>query len=596
MSPFEPDDGLDALLRDSMRDTADTVMPSGDGLSRIQQRVTTRRLRQRWMRPTMALGSAALVGLVAVGAYAAVHGKGTATIETPPIATQPPTTPPSTDSSPSPTQPPAAAAFPKHAIFPFVSAKDERAFEQEAASGTNPWGDPAAVAKAWVTTFLQLPSVNQVGRQVLTPTKADIRLGRMQTDGSQQRPITVTTVHLVKFGTAWLVTGATDGSRQLRVDAPAAGTRVTSPLVASGPGGGVDRAASVQVRDATTATSYGTGHTGSFGVQGWSADVSFSSPSNPVGVLLVVENSNADGLPLRVAAEQVRFGSSSVSAGPQYFYGIKDGRVTKFAASSGAALDYLTDPHPGGPASDAQLVGNDVYFIRATGPCSGALHKVSTATSDNTRPEKAVASPDDGYAITGFAIFASGGQASSNTYSYFEQACGSSTSPQAKLVSLNGGHRHVVNFAGMPPRIVADPSFEPPADLQFLDAIVNIGTQSRLVRYDTYNTTSPTPSRNACPGYDLNNGRPWALETDPSGMIWFATQTGSSMQVVKCAAGSQTAAVAFTVPGNRQPADVDVSSDGSVLLTDTDGHIWRWDGSGDAHPLAPHQAVTSVTW
>src|SRR3954447_15294604 len=254
MSSYEPDDGFDALLRDSMHGEAETVMPAGDGLSRIQQRVTARRARLRWLRPTVALGSAVVLAIAGVGAYAAVHGGGgTASIDTPP-ATHGPSETPTPEPTPSQTSAPpvAHAAFPKRAIFPFAPAKDERAWEQQAAEGHSPaWGDPRAVATFWVTNFLQMPSVNQVVRQVSTPKKVDVTLGRMQSDAANQRQIAVTTVHLVKYGKAWIVTGATDDSGLLRITSPAAGAAVTSPLVASGPGGGIHRAAAVQVRDAT---------------------------------------------------------------------------------------------------------------------------------------------------------------------------------------------------------------------------------------------------------------------------------------------------------------------------------------------------------
>ena len=77
---------------------------------------------------------------------------------------------------------------------------DERAWEQQAAQGHSPWqGDPKAVATSWATNFLQLPSVNLIVRQVSTPKTVDVTLGRLQSDASAQRQISVTTVHLVKY-------------------------------------------------------------------------------------------------------------------------------------------------------------------------------------------------------------------------------------------------------------------------------------------------------------------------------------------------------------------------------------------------------------
>src|SRR3954454_7322604 len=143
MSSYEPDDGFDALLRDSMHGEAETVMPAGDGLSRIQQRVASRRARMRWLRPTVALGSAVVLAVVGVGAYAAVHGDGGTDRVVPGPATQPPSETPTTEPTPSTTPPaPVLAAFPKRAIFPFVAAKEERAWEQEADAGNSAWKDP----------------------------------------------------------------------------------------------------------------------------------------------------------------------------------------------------------------------------------------------------------------------------------------------------------------------------------------------------------------------------------------------------------------------------------------------------------------------
>jgi hypothetical protein len=591
MSSFEPDDGFDALLRESMHGVADTVMPAGDGLSRIQQRVSARRARQRWLRPTLALGSAAAVAVVAVGAYAAVHNSGTDKLQTPPIATQPPPESPSVNPSPSPTPPPPAVAFPKRAIFPFTSAKDERAWEQAAAQGHSPWqGDPKAVATAWVANFLQLPSVNQIVKTISSPTKVDVQIGRMQNDASNQREITVTTVHLVKYGHAWIVTGASDDSGLLKIRSPKAGAVVTSPLTASGPGGGFHRAARVEVRDASTPTKYGEGNDGSFGsTQGWSASVSFQSPSNPVGVLLVVESSDADGLPIRVTAEQVRFGASSISAAGPYFYGDDHGRIAKFDASNGSFAGYVT---PAGAAGvgDPQVLGDTLYYL--TGVSSCGAHVESTPTAGGSA--STVTNADSGYSIANFGV-----SQDQTKVAFFEMACSVSTSPRGKLVfaDLTKQTRRTIDFQGSPPYVSSNPSWEP--DGVHVDATVYTGTRSYVARYDSTSTTSPAP-RNACPGYDLNNGEPWALETDPSGTIWFVTQTGSSEQVVRCTAGSQTATVAFTLSGkdvpNGTPEDVDVSPTGSVLVVDAASHVWEWSGSGDPKRLSLAPRMGGLSW
>ena len=72
------------------------------------------------------------------------------------------------------------------------------------------------------------------------------------------------------------------------------------------------------------------------------------------------------------------------------------------------------------------------------------------------------------------------------------------------------------------------------------------------------------------------------------------------MSVVRCGA-TGTVKKAFTIPGQDQPADIDVTSDGSaVLLTDTNGKFWRWDGSGNPSrlntslPLDPGDVVISL--
>ena len=128
-----------------------------------------------------------------------------------------------------------------------------------------------------------------------------------------------------------------------------------------------------------------------------------------------------------------------------------------------------------------------------------------------------------------------------------------------------------------------------------LIAFVRTGNEGYLARYSA-SENSPTPSDHACPGLGPQDGQPNAIEVDSNGDLWVALQTGSSMDVVRCARTGKPKTM-FTVPGNDQPADVDVTSDGSaVLLTDGNGKVWRWDGSGNPQELSTSISLTQVSW
>jgi hypothetical protein len=332
--------------------------------------------------------------------------------------------------------------------------------------------------------------------------------------------------------------------------------------------------------------------------------VPFTPPASAVGTVVAVLTSNADGGPQRITAQQVRFTSTEASGGgtPTYFYAVKDNRITQFASRNGAAVRYLTDAQPGGPVSDPQLsaTGDRIYYVQGVGTCPDRLMTVFVNAPHGPYQ---VATADSGYRIAAFAAVNKPETASGNQHdvtALFETACGGSRSPQAKLVTTDAsGHRQTIAFPSMPPAIVGNPSFEPnpstPSAPRYLDAYVQTGMSGYLARYDLQNPDGPSPSAHACPGFDANSGEPQALENDASGQLWVATRTGSSMDVVRCAPGGPV--TAFTIPGNDQPADVDVTSDGqAVLVTDIDGRIWRWDGSGQPVELHPSIPIRQATW
>ena len=585
MSPDDRYDDFDELLRRSLRDEADTITPSGDGLSRIQQRVQQRGLRQRWLRPALALGSVATLAVIGIGAAVLVNNSGDDKV----TVGGTPTPAPSDTAT---TTPIVAPDFPDQAIFPFTTATAEEGWEQDYSNGGTTWeADPTQVATHWVQDYLDQPSVDRVIETSDDGSDRLVTLGRvLQAEGHQL--FKVTTVRLTPYKHAWVVTGATDPNDFLSITSPDPGGTVITPVTVKGPSFGVDEAVKLDVRDATSATSYGSTNV-SFGNGSppWQQSVNFNRPSSPIGVLVATDFSPADGGPSRIVAQQIRFSPAEPHQPPPYFYAVKNDRITQFASRTGQEIKYLTAQQPGGGLEDPQVYGTDVYYLQGAGTCANALMKVSTA-ADGSANGDIVASPDNGYVITAYAI---GGPIVTTV----ETTCDPARSPQARLVTVgDGGDRHVIDFTALPPEIVGDPSWEPVGAASGgagFDAFVRTGNQGYLAHYSA-TETSPTPSKQACPGLGPEDGEPQALEVDSSGQLWIALQTGSSMDVVRC--GSKGKPVqAFTVPGQDQPVDLDVTSDGSaVLLTDDNGKVWRWDGSGNPQQLSNAIPLTHVSW
>jgi len=415
-----------------------------------------------------------------------------------------------------------------------------------------------------------------------------VTLGRVL-QGEGNNLFAVTSVHLTPYEKSWIVTGATDPNSYMSISSPAPGSTIITPVTVTGPGFGQDEGIQLDIRDATSDTSYGSTHfTTGNGIEQWSEGISFNRPSTPIGVLVAVDSSNADGGPARIVAQQVLFSPAQPNQPPPYFYAVKNDRITKFASRTGQEIQYLTAPQPGGGISDPQLSGTDIYYIQAAGTCANALMKVP-ASADGSAAGESVASPDNGYLITAFAV-------AGPYVTTVQTACDPARSPQARLVTQANGGGDIISFNSLPPEIVGDPSWNlvpeaggPPA----LDAFLRTGNGGYIARYAYSENQTPT---NACPGLDVNSGLPQALEVDANGDLWVALQTGSSMDVVRCGAKGKPK-TEFAIPGQDQPADIDVTSDGSaVLLTDNNGKIWRWDGSGNPTPLSPSLPLTHVTW
>ncbi len=560
---------------------AQQVQPTGDGLSRIQQRVAARQSRLRWMRPALAGAAAVVVLGGAVGGYAiATNGSGNQTVKY-------------GDGSPSPTAVPVTeSGFPAQGIFPFTNAAEEQSWEQQYDSGGSmPWiTSPEAVVESWVDNYLKQSGLRSLDANNQPDGATDsVTMGR-DVDGSPQ-PVTV--VALQRYGKAWIVTGATDPYGKLQFSDPAADSAVSSPLTVDGPAYGVDEQATVEVRDAETPALFGQATTGPFGNGSaqWSATVPFTTTSD-AGVVVATVASAADGRVATLAAEKVTFGKSARPAsttGAGVVYAVQGGTLVTLDPTTGASEGPVSMSGLTGSIGEVRDIAGTVYVtVKGADGCLSTL--MSVGTDGATR---SVATAGRGYGIVGFDLTPDGSK-----LTYFESGCGDNAGQAALVFSdLTQGTAHMIQFPSEPPAILGDPVWE--SDGVHVDAFVRTGMQGYLARYDsTASTQGPdasTPSANACPGYQADGGMQNAVATTaPDGTLWFATQTGTSMQVVSCAGGQPS--VEFSVPRNDTPTALAVDDRGRVLLEGATHSVWEWAGHGDPSELSDATGVSSIAW
>ncbi|HVW80156.1 MAG TPA: Gmad2 immunoglobulin-like domain-containing protein [Mycobacteriales bacterium] len=564
------DDRTEDVLRRALSLEAQQVQPTGDGLSRIQQRVAARQSRYRWLRPALAGAAAVIVVGGAVGGYAvANHGKGDATV-----------TP---ENSGTPTPVVTASSFPTTAIFPFTKVADERAWEAEYAQGSMPFAsDPTAVTESWIEHYLLEKGHFSFTAQT-DGGQSDVTVSR--TIGAAKQAVTV--VHLVQYDHAWLVTGASDAGGALQFSAPLPGTAVSSPVTVTGPAYGVDEQATVEVRDGETPDLFGEAQTGPFGNGSaqWSATVPFTATSDS-GVLVVTVASPADGKVGELAAEKVTFGATTGhTAAPETAYAVEGGSLVKLNPTTGASEGSVAAANAEGTVTEVHVQDGSLEFTAGPPGCAATLYAMPVAGGTPAVAARA----DSGDEITGFTVGVQG------RVVYFERGCGPDAG-QGKLVFPTFGHGpsgSEVSFPSLPPLVVGDPAVEP--DNLHVDAFVRTGNEGYLARYDIGTTKSATPSTSACPGFDPAGGlAAAALTTDANGTLWFAWQTGTGIQVVQCA--DNRPAVAFTTTENDTPSSLSINPQGQALLATTTGKLWRWNGSGDPTELSDVAGATSIAW
>jgi hypothetical protein len=283
-------------LRDILKGEAAAIMPAGDGLALIRERVARRR-RLR----LLAVPGGALVTAAAVVAVFALTGPPANQSLVGPPAEQPTATPTATtEPTQAPTAPPLQMAmvspYRGPALWPFTSAEQGRAWMND--HGARPWAqDPLAVAQHFVDDLLKLDSVTASG------TAPNVTLTVPGPVASKQ----VGVVHVVRTfeGGPWTVVSVC--CTDLTITTPEAGTAITSPTEVSGRITGVDE--NVQLR-LITATGRDLASTGApAGTEmPWQGSLTWTDQDWFTAGIVAITRSPRDGTINRIAVVVVKRG------------------------------------------------------------------------------------------------------------------------------------------------------------------------------------------------------------------------------------------------------------------------------------------------
>ena len=354
-----PEDKLTALLREQ----AETVLPAGDGLMKIQKRVAARR-KARWM----VLPSAALVTAAAVAAFFVFANGGDTKL------TQDPVTPPSTSvTEPAPTATPTVAGggldhpFENPALWPFTSAQQIASWQT-----TYPYADDKrALVDHYLSDHLKLSGLTTS----TTCESCDLVVIKngAQTVGQASLERYLLDGHLV-------YTIVTVGETDLKITTPTYGEAVSSPTTVSGRITGVDENVSLSLVTQAGAT-IGTAGAPAGSEVPWSAKLSWTDTDWTNGGIVAKTFSSKDGSLNRLTALPVMRDSTAPAAGSS-FAGARDGRIDLFDADSGAFVKHLTFPPEGKADTDASYSDGALLWLRAqqTG-CQDALHRLDNGTA-----------------------------------------------------------------------------------------------------------------------------------------------------------------------------------------------------------------------
>ncbi|WP_458688447.1 hypothetical protein [Nocardia tengchongensis] len=150
-------------------------------------------------------------------------------------------------SSPGGSTRPVPADFPYEPLWPFRDRAEAAAWQQDSASGHQPWHlDPAATAQSFTQHYLGFTSLDKIVKVATEGDQSRVSVGFGNPNGAA---VVAAVIHLVRLGhggtAPWEVVGTEDAA--LTLTTPRYGATVHSPIVVGGTITGVDESLRVRV-------------------------------------------------------------------------------------------------------------------------------------------------------------------------------------------------------------------------------------------------------------------------------------------------------------------------------------------------------------
>jgi Immunoglobulin-like domain of bacterial spore germination len=291
-------DELETRVAAALRAEADEVLPEDGSLSVIRRRGHAARQRRRLA--AAGVGAAAVVALAV--AVPLLRDDDGAQVSTEGVTSTTGTTAPSDTTAPPVVEPPETGT---------PSELDQAMWPDPA--GGELFADPVDAARSFVTAITGVTDPPLSDFSAVPPDGGVVALYRVAEDGSPMDRI-ATEISLRRLdGEHWFVTLAT--STDVRIDSPAAGAEVASPLAVTGAGRGFEGTIVVRLLDRTTAAAQlgennaiaGAGEA----LEPFTIRLPFEGATAPIGILVASDTSGFDlGVP-GFAAVPVRLDAAS---------------------------------------------------------------------------------------------------------------------------------------------------------------------------------------------------------------------------------------------------------------------------------------------